>query len=93
MRLPRSRVSGRPATIGATVPAETIEQKAGRYLADGRLLVEHVDDGRVEALCGGDHGVYELKVDRDGAVCSCPASGRCAHLVALELVTNRGGAL
>jgi hypothetical protein len=72
---------------------ETVEEKARRLLGEGRLLVEHVADGRVQAIVAGDSGMHELAVEADGAEsCSCRASGRCSHLVALGLVTHRGKA-
>lgn len=68
---------------------ETVTEKAVRYLLDGRLLVERVDDEAIVAICAGDSGVYELSRDAGGDwQCSCPALRRCSHLAALELVTG-----
>lgn len=73
---------------------ETIEQKASRYLSEGRLTVRSRSGHTVEATCtGGD--LYRLgHAPGDGWFCDCPAfANPCAHLVALQLVvTSRGGA-
>jgi uncharacterized Zn finger protein len=70
---------------------ETVEAKARRLLGEGRLMVELVTEGRVQALIAGDSGMWELAIDSDGvASCTCPARGGCSHLVALGLVTHRG---
>lgn len=83
------------------MPREAADQKARRYLTEGRLTVTRVepfyrdrapsatDRLRVEATCRGSGQVYRLGYD--GAVwwCDCPAlSRRCAHLLALQLVTT-----
>ena len=68
---------------------EPVDAKAARYLATGRLTVLHRDGDHVAAECLGDGGTYRLghSADRPGAwSCSCPATGRCAHVVALQLV-------
>jgi hypothetical protein len=68
---------------------ENAELKGRRYLVEARLLVTLVDQDRVEARCRGDSGeVYRLGLEPTGRWwCSCPALGRCAHLVGLKLVT------
>ena len=70
--------------------SEGIDAKGRRYLVEGRLLVERVDGGLVVASCRGDSGsIYHLGFDprvREWR-CTCPARGRCSHLVALMLVT------
>jgi hypothetical protein len=63
-----------------------VEAKGRRYLLDGRLVVELVDQGRVLARCRGSGAVYRLEAAGGEWSCSCPALRRCAHLVALELV-------
>lgn len=71
---------------------ENVAEKGRRYLTEARLVVEHVDGQTVRAQCRGDSGaIYELGFDhvRVEWHCTCPARGRCAHLVALMLVTVR----
>jgi len=72
---------------------ETIEQKAARYLAEGRLTVRTRSGQAVEAVCEGGER-YELGHAPDGGWwCDCPAHAvPCAHLVALQLVTTSRGA-
>jgi hypothetical protein len=78
---------------GGVSPREDAAAKGRRYLAEGRLVVRAVDEiaGTVRAACRGDGAVYALGRDRGGWFCSCPARGRCAHLVALGLVVAVGG--
>lgn len=65
---------------------ETIEQKAGRYLREGRLTVRSLAGRRVHAVCSGSAD-YELgHSSDDGWWCDCPAYKTCAHLRALQLV-------
>jgi uncharacterized Zn finger protein len=66
---------------------ENAEQKGRRYAVEGRLLVRHVTEDRIEASCHGNGEVYSLGLTPSGRWwCSCPAVGRCCHLVALQLV-------
>ncbi len=76
-----------------SVGRETSEQKGRRYVIEGRLIVERVDDRSVVASCRGSDTAYRLDFDPAGQAwrCTCPARGRCAHLVALQLVTRRPG--
>jgi uncharacterized Zn finger protein len=71
--------------------AENARAKGRRLLEEGRLTVERVDaSGYVQATCRGDSAaVYHLGFDpgRGQWRCTCPARGRCAHLIALQLVT------
>jgi uncharacterized Zn finger protein len=69
------------------VPRENAETKGRRYLIEGRLLVDHVDPCRIAARCRGNGKLYKLGFDGSRWYCDCPALGRCAHLVALQLVT------
>jgi hypothetical protein len=76
-------------------PRETIPEKAVRYIADGRLEIELVSQGRVVASCRGDGGdVYALDFDprRQRWTCSYPSRRRCCHVTAAELVTKTAGA-
>lgn len=68
---------------------ESIEAKGRRYLLEGRLVVTAVDESIVRAACRGAGAVYDVGFDGEAWGCSCPAVGRCAHLVALQLVTVR----
>jgi uncharacterized Zn finger protein len=67
---------------------ENAETKGRRYLVEGRLVVDHVDDGEIRARCRGNGKVYRLGRNRGEWYCDCPALGRCSHLVALQLVTS-----
>jgi uncharacterized Zn finger protein len=68
---------------------ENAEAKGRRYLAEGRLTVEWVDDVEVRATCLGAGEVYRMGYTPGGWWCDCPALGRCAHLVAIQLVAVR----
>ena len=66
---------------------ESVEVKAHRYLVEGRLVVREVFRDRIAATCRGDGELYRLgRGDGEDWFCSCPARGRCSHLVALGLV-------
>jgi hypothetical protein len=72
------------------VTRESAETKSKRYLIEARLTVLGVDRDRVQATCRGSGELYELGHDPGrGWHCSCPARGRCAHLIALQTVTVR----
>lgn len=66
---------------------ENAEQRGRRLLAEGRLLVHAVGPSHVDATCRGSGEVHHVTYRRGGWHCTCPALGRCAHLVALMLVT------
>jgi uncharacterized Zn finger protein len=66
---------------------ENAETKGRRYVAEGRLTVDHVSADEIRARCRGDGAVYQLGLNRGEWYCNCPALGRCSHLVALKLVT------
>ena len=67
---------------------EDARAKGLRYVTEGRLVVRLVDEGAgvVEADCRGGGAVHRLGHRDCRWFCSCPARGRCAHLVALQLV-------
>lgn len=67
---------------------ENAQAKARRYLAEGRLVVRHVDDRTALAECRGDGATWPLGFEDGGWWCACPARGRCAHELALGLVTS-----
>lgn len=74
--------------------AESVEQKARRLLAEGRLTVTAIRaDGTVVAECRGTDRIHRLGFDgkRQEWRCTCEARGRCSHLAALQLVTVRSG--
>jgi hypothetical protein len=68
---------------------ESAERKGRRYLTEGRLIVERVDVIGIRATCTGGGAIYSLGHEHERWHCDCPAVGRCAHLVALMLVTVR----
>jgi hypothetical protein len=75
---------------------ENADAKGRRYIVDGRLVVERVDYTHkrfpIVASCRGSGQTYRLGFDlQDGWRCNCEARGHCAHLVALQLVTNLDG--
>jgi uncharacterized Zn finger protein len=71
---------------------ENADAKGRRYLTEGRLVLEHVDGRMVRARCRGQGAVYTVTFDGEAWECSCPAPGRCAHLIAAWLVTAPGEA-
>jgi hypothetical protein len=70
---------------------QNAQAKGRRYLTEGRLVITHADGDRVRATCRGDGCVYELEVKGEDRACTCPAMGRCAHLIALGSVTAPRG--
>jgi uncharacterized Zn finger protein len=68
---------------------ETVQAKAGRYLAAGRLTVLRVDQDKVLAECRGGGAVYHVGYSDGRWRCDCPARGTCCHLLALMLVVVR----
>jgi uncharacterized Zn finger protein len=71
---------------------ESVAEKGRRYLVEGRLTISQLDALSIEASCRGGGALYELGHNGAAWWCSCPALGRCAHLVALQLVAVRAGA-
>jgi uncharacterized Zn finger protein len=72
------------------VSGESVEAKAHRYVRERRLVVTARIGDRIAATCRGSRGeTYDLGYDRGRSdwFCTCPARGRCAHLVALQFVT------
>lgn len=65
------------------------EDRARRYLTEGRVTILHVEPGRVLASCLGLQDEYRLGLEPGhGWWCSCPEVGLCAHLLAVQLVTE-----
>lgn len=65
------------------MPRESAADKARRYLSEGRVTLLHVDTQRVRAIVRGDGTLHRTSWDHRGWWCTCPARGRCAHLLAL----------
>jgi uncharacterized Zn finger protein len=76
-------------TVHAVPSRESVETKARRYLAEGRLTVLGVDAEGVRATCRGRGAVYRLGWNGNDWYCTCPARQRCCHLIALQLVVVR----
>jgi uncharacterized Zn finger protein len=81
-----------PIEITPIASRESAETKGRRYLLEGRLSVKCVTDRLILANCHGDQG-DEYAVGWDKKLsdwrCTCPARGRCAHIVALSLVVGK----
>ncbi len=72
------------------VSTEGAFRKGQRYLTEGRLTVDLVDEARVFATCRGNGARYDVGwTEKAGWTCSCEARGRCSHIWALQLVTVR----
>lgn len=72
------------------MPREDHQAKGLRYLSSGRLVVNRVSNGEIEAQCRGDSGeIYRVGYSPGAWYCDCPALSRCAHLAALQLVVVR----
>jgi hypothetical protein len=66
---------------------ENAAQKARRYLCEGRVTLQRVDQDRVIGSCRGDGTVYRVVYWRGAWSCDCPArTDQCAHLLAVRLV-------
>jgi len=80
--------SGLPCPGGAKPDPKNIDDKARRYLADGKVNVIHAAPGDCEvAVQGSKPEPYRVRLV--GATWSCPCearSWRCAHVVAAGLV-------
>lgn len=67
---------------------ESADEKGRRYLVEGRVALRFVDADRVAATVRGDGTEHRVRFTRArGWTCSCPAVGRCSHLVAVRCVT------
>jgi uncharacterized Zn finger protein len=67
---------------------ESVQVKARRLLAEGRVTITSRVPGRAEARVRGTEEVHRVSWERGlGWACSCPAfPRRCSHRVALSLV-------
>jgi uncharacterized Zn finger protein len=69
------------------MPRENAAAKGRRYLTEGRVVVLRVSQGDVFARVRGDGAIWQVGWSRNwGWSCTCPARGRCAHLLAVGLV-------
>lgn len=77
--------------------AENVEQKARRYLTEGRVVIERAEaDGGwvVAAARGSGNETYHLGYDpmKKQWRCTCPVTrGRCSHIAALRLIVTARG--
>jgi uncharacterized Zn finger protein len=70
---------------------ENAEQKAKRYLGEGRLQLIGMSNDRVLAQVRGDGRTYLVRFEDDVWSCPCPAlTDQCSHLKALRLITAVG---
>lgn len=67
---------------------ENHQSKGRRYLLEGRVCVRHVSREGIRAHVRGQGDRYRVEwTPAAGWSCTCPARSRCAHLVAVQLVT------
>ena len=68
---------------------ESIEDKALRYIREGRVSIVGVfPSGNIRAFVRGSE-MYEVKCANGAWSCPCPAqTWRCSHVVAVRLVTD-----
>jgi uncharacterized Zn finger protein len=74
------------------VPRENAAAKARRYLAEGRVVVTDASAAKVRATVRGDGALDPVEYLAGAWSCPCAARGRCAHLLAVGLVTAPGRA-
>ena len=64
--------------------AESTHEKALRLIDTGGVTLTFQNAAAVNADVSGDHGEYIVLVTQpDRAVCSCPATGDCSHILAV----------
>lgn len=69
---------------------ETVRDKAGRYLLEGRVIVDRVDAHMVTARVRGDGAIHVARWTAGNWTCSCPhqaQSSYCSHIYALRRIT------
>ena len=67
-----------------------IELKANRLLGNRAVQIKFCTEGVISAAVRGDSGIHEIRWTRNqGWDCSCPAYGRCSHVLAVASVTMR----
>lgn len=76
---------------------ETVDEKALRYIAEGRVVILGKRRCAVFAeVAGSAPAPYGVRYAHGRWRCSCPAPFRCAHVAALQLVCPQrsfGGSL
>jgi uncharacterized Zn finger protein len=77
--------------VVVVVARESVREKAGRYLLEGRVLVELADRSAVVARVRGEGGMYRTAWSSSSGAweCSCPHIGAadCSHVLALKRIT------
>jgi len=72
-----------------TATGEDATAKSHALVGEGRLNVTSVTPDRIAGHCFDDGQTYFLQWSGPGGWrCTCPARGRCAHLLALGLVVE-----
>jgi uncharacterized Zn finger protein len=71
---------------------EGAQQKGRRYLLEGRVRIRYVGPQGVRAYVRGQGEIYRVEYGWGRWSCTCPAKGRCCHLVAVQLVVAVGDA-
>lgn len=63
--------------------------KAGRYLLEGRVVIDHAAPGYISATVRGDGALHQVTHRDQTWTCTSPAptGARCSHLHAVALVT------
>ena len=78
-----------PPGAGEGVSRENFQEKAKRYLAEGRVRILACDEesGIAQGEVRGNGAVYSVSHDQTGWFCDCEARTECAHIAALKYVT------
>jgi hypothetical protein len=68
---------------------ETFQEKARRYLVEGRVRILACDeeDGTAQGEVRGHGAIYTVSHDETGWECDCLARTECAHIAAIKCVT------
>src|SRR5262249_13760550 len=88
--IPTKPISSRGSVGSVGRTRENAQDKARRYLTEGRLHVLLVHGDRIFAECRGNGAIWHPVYVRRAWHCDCPAGNArdCAHLNALRLVTT-----
>ena len=63
---------------------ESTHEKALRLINDDKVTITFRNNSAVNADVTGDHGEYLVLVTQpERAVCSCPATSDCSHILAV----------